>query len=103
MIDSLWKSCLSACVAYGSHYCMTKLYSEICVPDTFYGFLQGMITSGSPVCRTLFSFMSGTQITYSTLVLGSLSRFCVDFFTDIHNCRIRKLMTKSKEEDITNE
>jgi hypothetical protein len=42
-MDSLWKSCLSACVAYGSHYCMTKIYSEICVPDTFYGFLQGEV------------------------------------------------------------
>ncbi len=42
-MDSLWKSCLSACVAYGSHYCMTKIYSEICLPDTFYGFLQGEV------------------------------------------------------------
>jgi hypothetical protein len=102
MIDSLWKSGFAACIAYGTHYSMTKLYSEVCTPDTIYGFFQGMVTSGSPICTSIFSLMSSTHITYSTIILASFSRICVDIFSDIPNCKVRKLTPKSKEVETTN-
>jgi hypothetical protein len=101
MLDSIWKSGLAACIAYGSHYSMVKLYSQVCTPDNVYGFFQGMLTSGSPVCTSIFSLMSSTHVTYSTIILASFSRLCVDLFSDIPNCRVRKLIVKSKELNTT--
>ncbi len=82
MVLALYKTLLAAMMAYASHYGITKIYSEFCVPSGVWGFVQGIITAGSPVCSTAFSVMSNTHITYSTIILTSLSRLIIDACVD---------------------
>lgn len=88
----------SAVIAYGAHYGVTKLYSNICVPDGVYGFLQGSITTGSPVCSMLFTIMTNTNVTYSTLLTISITRIVVDVFNSFQY----KDLESKKEEKIPN-
>ena len=78
MLGRLVRPFLTACVAYSSHYTVTKVYSSLCVPDGFWGFLQGSFTTGSPVCSGIFSTMSATQFTYNTLITYVISEILVD-------------------------
>ena len=82
MIHVVYKTLLAAMMAYASHYGTTKIYSEFCVPSGVMGFVQGIITAGSPMCSTVFSVMSNTHITYSTIILTSLSRLLIDVCVD---------------------
>ena len=82
MAAAIYKTLLAAMMAYASHYGITKVYSEFCVPSGVMGFVQGMITAGSPVCSTAFAVMSNTHITYSTIILTSLSRLIIDVCVD---------------------
>jgi hypothetical protein len=77
-MHTLLKTGLSAVIAYTSHYSITKLYSNFCIPDGVYGFFKGILSAGSPVCSTTFSVMSNTHITYSTILMTSLSRLLID-------------------------
>jgi hypothetical protein len=77
--SSIVKAAGSAILSYGAHYGMTKAYSYACVPDGFYGFLQGMITSGSPVCQAGVQVISSTQVSYSQLIMMGISRVVIDF------------------------
>jgi hypothetical protein len=77
-MEFLSKSFLSAVVAYTTHYGINKLYNHFCIPDGFIGFLQGLITTGSPVCQAGVQLISSTQISYSTLITLSISRMFVD-------------------------
>jgi len=72
-MQALAKLSLTAILAYGTHYGITKAYSEFCVPDGLEGFLRGMLTTGSPVCTVVFNAMSHTQASYGTILLTSLS------------------------------
>ena len=63
----------SAIISYTAHYGMSKAYNMACVPSGFYGFLQGMVTSGSPVCQAARQNVSATQISYSQLIMVSIS------------------------------
>jgi hypothetical protein len=76
--SSLAKATVSALISYGAHYGMTKAYNYACVPDGFYGFLQGMLTSGSPVCQAGVQVISSTQVSYSQLIMMGISRVLVD-------------------------
>jgi hypothetical protein len=78
MVHKLLQPFLTACVAYTSHYAVTKVYSAICVPDGLWGFVQGSFTTGSPVCSAMFSTMSATQITYNTMIGFIVSHLLVD-------------------------
>jgi hypothetical protein len=69
----------SAIISYSAHYGMAKAYSYACVPDGIYGFLQGMITSGSPVCQASVQVISATQVSYSQLILMGISRAALDY------------------------
>ncbi len=82
MVAAIYKTLLAAMMSYASHYGITKIYSEFCVPSGAMGFVQGMISAGSPVCSTAFSVMSSTHITYSTIILTSLSRLMIDMCVD---------------------
>lgn len=82
MVAAIYKTLLAAMMAYASHYGITKVYSEYCIPSGVMGFMQGIITAGSPVCSTAFSVMSNTHVTYSTIILTSLSRFLIDVCVD---------------------
>jgi hypothetical protein len=75
---SVVKSVVSALISYSAHYATAKLYSAACVPDGFYGFLQGLVTSGSPVCQVGIQVLSATQVSYSTIVMMGMSRLILD-------------------------
>lgn len=72
------KGLLTASVAYSTHYGVTKLYNEFCVPNGIWGFFQGAVTTGSPVCAAGMTVMQTTQVSYSTVILMGLTRFVVD-------------------------
>ena len=71
----------SALLAYSSHYAANKFYNYACVPDGFYGYLQGFITIGSPICQTGLLIISNTQVSYTTLIMNVISRGIVDYVT----------------------
>jgi len=72
------KGVASAAVAYSVHYSSAKLYDYFCVPDGVYGFVQGMFTTGSPVCQAGLAVVSNTQMSYSTLITIGLTRMVLD-------------------------
>ena len=72
-MQALAKLVLTAALTYGTHYGITKVYSEYCIPDGLVGFLRGILTTGSPICTAVFNAMSHTQASYGTIVLTSLS------------------------------
>jgi hypothetical protein len=69
----------SAIISYTAHYGMTKAYTTMCVPDGIYGFLQGLVTSGSPVCQATVQIISSTQISYSQMIMIGISRVILDY------------------------
>jgi hypothetical protein len=75
---SVVKSVVSALISYSAHYATAKLYSAACVPDGFYGFLQGLVTSGSPVCQVGIQVLSATQVSYSSIIMMGMSRLILD-------------------------
>jgi hypothetical protein len=77
-MEALLKGVASAAVAYSVHYSSAKLYDYFCVPDGVYGFVQGMFTTGSPVCQAGLSVVSNTQMSYSTLITIGLTRMVLD-------------------------
>ena len=98
-MNAIYKTALAAMIAYSTHYGVTKVYSIFCVPDGLWGFIQGSITSGSPVCSSTFSIMSHTHITYSTIVLTSLSRLLIDALADFPSFRSKKKVVQPVEEE----
>lgn len=72
------KSIASALLAYTIHYGAVKIYSHLCVPDGMMGFLQGLITTGSPVCHIGLKIVSGTEISYTTVLMMGITRVIVD-------------------------
>jgi len=77
-MEAILKSAMSATLAYSAHYGATKFYNSACVPDGFYGFLSGLVTTGSPVCQAGINIISSTQVSYSSLILMSITRVLVD-------------------------
>jgi len=75
---SFVKSVVSALISYSAHYATAKLYSAACVPDGVYGFLQGLVTSGSPVCQVGVQVLSATQVSYSSIIMMGMSRLILD-------------------------
>ena len=72
------KATATALLSYGAHYGMVKVYNIMCVPDGIYGFLQGLVTSGSPVCQAGIQIISSTQVSYSQLIMMGISRIIID-------------------------
>jgi len=72
-MQALVKTLLTAVLTYGTHYTITKAYSEVCIPNGLEGFLRGMLTTGSPVCSVLFNAMAHTHTSYGTIILTSIS------------------------------
>jgi hypothetical protein len=77
-MNSIFKTALAAGIAYTTHFGVVKVYNEVCVPDGFWGFFQGAITTGSPICNGLFTVMSQSQVSYNAIILTSLSYLFVD-------------------------
>jgi hypothetical protein len=79
MLEYFGKVLASALLAYSSHYAANKFYNYICVPDGIYGYLQGFITIGSPICQTGLLIISNTQVSYTTTIMNIISRGIVDY------------------------
>jgi hypothetical protein len=77
-MNSIFKTAVAAFVAYSTHFGVLKLYNEVCVPDGFWGYLQGSITTGSPICNGMFTVMSQSQVSYNAIIITSLSYLFVD-------------------------
>lgn len=84
MASPLVKGIISALISYSAHYTATKAYSTACVPDGVYGFLQGLVTSGSPVCQVGIQVMTATQVSYSTVIMMGISRLILDTVSPGH-------------------
>lgn len=54
-----------------AHYISSNLYTTICVPPTFLGFLQSFVIAGSPACGVLLQIMTATHTSHG-LLLGGL-------------------------------
>ena len=77
-MEAILKSGASAMLAYTAHYISTKLYNYACVPDGIMGYLNGLITTGSPVCQAGVQIISNTQVSYSSMVMMGITRVVVD-------------------------
>ena len=78
-MEAIGKALLSAAIAYSAHYGVAKVYNEFCVPDGLWGFFQGMVTTGSPVCKVGMDVMSNTQVSYSTVIMMGVTRIILDW------------------------
>lgn len=81
VMESISKSVLSALIAYSTHYGFTKFYSKVCVPDGIIGYLQGLVSTGSPVCQAGMTIMTNTQVSYSSMIIMGITRVIVDVVT----------------------
>lgn len=68
------KLALSTFIVYSVHFGAVKAYDAFCVPDGVYGYLQGLITAGSPVCKFALDTVTSTQNHYSGVILVGVSR-----------------------------
>ena len=68
------KLALSTFIVYSVHYGAVKSYDTFCVPDGVYGYLQGLVTAGSPVCKFVLDTVTSTQNHYSGVLLVGISR-----------------------------
>jgi hypothetical protein len=65
-------------ITYTVHYASTKIYSHVCVPDGVWGYIQGFLMLGSPMCTAMLNFASSTQSSYGTIITMVLSRLLID-------------------------
>ena len=68
------KLALSTFLVYSTHFGAVKAYDTICVPDGIYGYLQGLITAGSPSCKLILDTVTVTQNHYSGVIMVGISR-----------------------------
>ncbi len=78
-MEAIGKAVISAAVAYTAHYGTVKLYDSMCVPDGWWGFIQGAVTAGSPICQAGVQVIQSTQISYSTMILMGVTRIFLDW------------------------
>ena len=77
-MEAIGKSAATALIAYTAHYGAAKFYDYFCVPDGLFGFLQGAITAGSPICQAGIQIVSHTQISYTSMILMGITRVAID-------------------------
>ena len=77
-MDAIAKTVFAGILTYGAHYGSVKLYDHFCVPDGLWGFLQGFVTTGSPVCQVGVTLIKETQTSYSSFLLMGISRILID-------------------------
>ena len=77
-MEAILKSAASALLAYTTHYGMAKFYNYVCVPDGIWGYLGGMISTGSPVCQAGVQVLTNTQVSYSSMVMMGITRVIID-------------------------
>jgi hypothetical protein len=77
-MEAVVKSLVSALIAYSAHYGTVKLYNMVCIPDGVWGYFQGLVTTGSPMCQASVSIISNTQTSYSSMLLMGITRVVID-------------------------
>lgn len=77
-MESIVKAVASAMIAYSVHYTTVKMYDTVCVPDGFWGYVQGFATMGSPMCQAGVQIIQSTQLSYSSMLMLGLTRFALD-------------------------
>jgi hypothetical protein len=77
-MEIILKNVASALLVYSAHYGAAKFYNYACVPDTFMGYMSGLITTGSPVCQASIQVISNTQVSYSSMILMGMTRIAVE-------------------------
>jgi hypothetical protein len=97
-MHTLARTVLAAFLAYSSHYVFTKTYAWVCIPDGFGGFFTGMMHAGSPICAGILNIMSHSHVTFTTIVVTSISRLLVDTLDDFTK-PVRGDSTKTRKED----
>jgi hypothetical protein len=68
------KLALSTFLVYSTHFGAVKAYHTVCVPDGVYGYLQGLISAGSPSCKFILDTITVTQNHYSGVIMVGISR-----------------------------
>ena len=76
------RAVLAAVLTYVTHYTFIKIYSSFCVPNGIWGFFQGALIAGSPLCSSALTVVTSTHSAYSTMILAGLSRFIIDIVSD---------------------
>ena len=65
-------------LTYSTHYGATKMYSVLCVPNGMWGYVQGMFTTGSPICAATLTYASNSQASYAAIITMTISRAVMD-------------------------
>lgn len=81
------KNIAAGILAYSTHYFATKFYNYACIADGFVGYINGIITTGSPVCQSVVQIISSTQVSYSSILLMSITRIIVEMVAPNHNVK----------------
>jgi hypothetical protein len=82
-MEGLLKSLAAAGMVYSSHYLGLKAYDKFCVPDGFWGFLGGILTTASPICAATLKVVQTTESSYTSAILFGFSRLLIDGVTTI--------------------
>jgi hypothetical protein len=77
-MESIVKAIASAVIAYSVHYSTVKIYTTVCVPDGLWGYVQGLVTMGSPMCQAGVQIIQSTQVSYSSMLMFGLTRLALD-------------------------
>ena len=77
-MDQLAKIVGSIVLTYSTHYVAANIYTHLCVPTGLWGFVQGMLTTGSPVCSATLNYVSSSQTSYTTILTVTASRLVMD-------------------------
>jgi hypothetical protein len=97
-MHNLARTLLAAFLAYSSHYAFTKTYAWVCIPDGVSGFFTGMMHAGSPICAGILNVMSHSHVTFTTIVVTSMSRLLIDTLDDFTKPRKEEVAKIHKED-----
>ena len=78
MLSEVGKTLATIVVTYSAHYASTKVYSSLCVPDGFWGYIQGLLSAGSPLCSATLTYASNSQNSYATVITMAISRIAIE-------------------------
>jgi len=78
MFAEVAKTLATVVVTYSAHYASTKAYSAFCVPDGIWGYVQGFLSAGSPLCSATLNYASNSQNSYAAIITMAVSRIAID-------------------------
>jgi len=95
-MESIFKGIASAIIAYTTHYGVVKMYDAVCVPDGVWGYVQGLVTMGSPMCQAGVHVIQSTQVSYSSMLMMGLTRVALDWIVPGAPSALNTIATISK-------